>query len=422
MKKVALFSILLVLGMIGSQLLRDLVGEAYPLTCHAIQVFTMIGLAFIMIHVGYEFDIDKSNLRQYGWDYVVAMTAAAFPWIFASVYFVFFLLPPDTWWLGGTWKESLLAGRFAASTSAGVKLAMLVAAGLATTWMYKKAQVLTIFDDLDTILLMIPLKMVMIGLAWQLGINVIVAIGLLWAGWRYLHCWQIPTSWPWVLGYSFGIALTCELLFVSSKWISDVPIHIEVLLPAFAIGCMMKRSAKSIPHVDAEREVLHEGTASRGEQRVSTIIVAAFMLLVGLSMPHVVGENPETAVSSAPTTITASQPLPSWRMIGVHVIALTLLINLGKLFPLLCYRREAHWKERLALSIALFPRGEVGAGVLMVSLTFGIGGPVVTVALLCLALNLVMTYLFIVAIKRLVVTDTDQQGDCATPVAPSEAV
>jgi len=86
----------------------------------------------------------------------------------------------------------------------------------------------------------------------------------------------------------------------------------------------------------------------------------------------------------------------------VHVAALTVLINLGKMFPLLCYRREAHWKERLALAIALWPRGEVGAGVLIVSLSFGIGGPIVTVALLCLALNLILTGVFIVAVKRLV--------------------
>lgn len=401
MRKVALFSLLLILGMIGSQLLAGIAGEAYPQTRLAIQVLTMVGLAFIMIHVGYEFEIDKSNLRQYGWDYLVAMTAAAFPWIFASVYFVFFLLPSETWGLGQTWKESLLAGRFAASTSAGVKLAMLAAAGLAVTWMYKKARILTIFDDLDTILLMIPLKMLMIGVAWQVSINVIVAVGVLWAGWRYLHGWQIPTSWPWVLGYSFAIGLTCELVYFSSNAIYETPIHIEVLLPAFVLGCMMKRPAGSDPHADDSHEGHQEGPTSTVEQRVSTIITAAFMLLVGLSMPHMIGKAPEAAVTSVPATITAGQPLPSWWMIFVHVVVLTVLINVGKMFPLLCYRREAHWKERLAVSVALFPRGEVGAGVLMVSLSLGIGGPIVTVALLCLALNLVMTYLFIVVIKKL---------------------
>jgi hypothetical protein len=46
------------------------------------------------------------------------------------------------------------------------------------------------------------------------------------------------------------------------------------------------------------------------------------------------------------------------------------------------------WRERLALCIGMWPRGEVGAGVLVVSLAYGIGGATVTVATLGLALNL----------------------------------
>ncbi len=403
MRKVTLFSLLLILGMIGSQLLADIAGEAYPQTRLAVQVLTMIGLAFIMIHVGYEFEIDKSNLRQYGWDYAVAMTAAAFPWIFASFYFVFVMLPADTWGLGQAWKESLLAGRFAAPTSAGVLFAMLAAAGLSATWVFKKARILAIFDDVDTILLMIPLKLLMIGAAWQLGVSVVVMVALLWLAWQYLHRWQIPTSWPWVMGYSFAIGVTCELVCISSKAVYTIPIHIEVLLPAFVLGCMLKRPAGSDPHANDNREGCQEGPESGVEQRVSTIVAAAFMMLVGLSMPHIIGKAGEAAVGPAAATVTASQTFPGWWMIGIHVVVLTALINMGKLFPLLCYRREAHWKERLALSVALFPRGEVGAGVLMVSLSLGIGGPIVTVALLCLALNLILTGVFIVAVERLVV-------------------
>ena len=137
----------------------------------------MTGLAFIMIHVGFEFHIDKSNLGQYGWDYVVAFTAASFPWVFVTGYFVFVMLPPEI--CGGTlaaWKETLLAGRFAAPTSAGVLFSMLAAAGLGRTWLFRKARILAIFDDLDTVLLMIPLKMLMVGLAWQLGLIVVVMV------------------------------------------------------------------------------------------------------------------------------------------------------------------------------------------------------------------------------------------------------
>jgi len=74
-------------------------------------------------------------------------------------------------------------------------------------------------------------------------------------------------------------------------------------------------------------------------------------------------------------------------MAPLHVLLITLLSNLGKMFPALCYRTEAGFRERLALAIAMFPRGEVGAGVLVVSLSYGLAGPALTVAVLSLALN-----------------------------------
>ena len=140
------------------------------------------------------------------------------------------------------------------------------------------------------------------------------------------------------MGYSLAIGLTCELTYVSSKAVHDMPIHIEVLLPAFVLGCMMKRPPGSDPHTNNNREGHQEGPESGVEQRVSTIVSAAFMVLVGLSMPHFIGNAGGSAVSLTTGTITASQPLPSWWMICVHVVVLTVLINLGKLFPLLCYR------------------------------------------------------------------------------------
>jgi hypothetical protein len=69
--------------------------------------------------------------------------------------------------------------------------------------------------------------------------------------------------------------------------------------------------------------------------------------------------------------------------------------------PAFCYRQQAHWRERLALAIGLWPRGEVGAGVLVISLSYGIGGPIVTVAMLSLALNLLLTGFFILVVKKL---------------------
>jgi hypothetical protein len=72
------------------------------------------------------------------------------------------------------------------------------------------------------------------------------------------------------------------------------------------------------------------------------------------------------------------------------------------MFPAFCYRKEASLRERLAVSIGMWPRGEVGAGVLVLSLSYGIGGPIVTIAMLSLALNLVLTGVFILWIKKLI--------------------
>jgi Na+:H+ antiporter len=69
------------------------------------------------------------------------------------------------------------------------------------------------------------------------------------------------------------------------------------------------------------------------------------MVLVGLSMP---------AVAEI-----MSGDGPAWGTIALHVVAVTVLENFGKMFPTLVYRREAPFRERLAVSIGMWPRGEV---------------------------------------------------------------
>lgn len=396
MRKVLLFSVLLVVGMIGSQLTPALLGNAYEGAAHGIRLLTMIALAFIMIQVGYEFDIDKSRLREYGWDYIVAMTAAAFPWLLVCGYFLLVLLPGEAWRSWAGWKESLLASRFAAPTSAGVLFSMLAAAGLGGTWLFRKARVLAIFDDLDTVLLMIPLKMLMVGLAWQLGVVIVLMGGLLWAAWRYLHRWTIPASWPWVLGYSTAIGLLSELAYHASKLVDEtVPIHIEVLLPAFVLGCITARSGHPASH-----DQPYGDATSPGERRAATLISAVFMVLVGLSMPSLFGGVP--AVAGAEQRLSAAQPMPGWGLLAIHVGLLTILANLGKMFPAFCYRREATRRTRLGLAIGLWPRGEVGAGVLVASMGYGLAGPMITAAMLCLALNLILTGVFVAIVRKLI--------------------
>jgi Kef-type K+ transport system membrane component KefB len=80
---------------------------------------------------------------------------------------------------------------------------------------------------------------------------------------------------------------------------------------------------------------------------------------------------------------------------------MTVLANLGKMFPLFCYRQEVSWRERLALTIGLGPQDEVGAGILILALGYGLGRPMMIVAILSLALNMVLTGTFIWLVKRL---------------------
>ena len=364
-----------------------------------------------MIRVGYGFDIDKSRLRSYGWDYVVAVTSATLPWLFVALYFVYVLSDASS---GDVWKESLLSARFAAPTSAGILFAMLAASGLAATWVYQKIRVLAIFDDIDTVLLMVVLQILFIGWKWQLIVALIPILLLLWFAWHYLHRLSIPVTWPWVLGYTVIIALISDFIYHTSRIINEYePIHIEVLLPAFVLGCLVVRRAypsvgKSGPTTDIVEQPI--------EKRVAYMISVIFMLLVGLSMPAVVDltesvtkmglidqqiNGTHTEIESSVRLFDGGNSSMTAGWILIHVIIVTFIANLGKLFPLFCYRKEAHWKERLALSIGMFPRGEVGAGVLVISMSYGIGGVVILVAMLSLTLNLLLTGFYIVIVKKI---------------------
>lgn len=354
MKKVWTYSFLLIAGMLASQ--HPAAASFSWLTA----AITMICLAYIMIEVGLEFIIDKNNLGQYGKDYLVAATAAAFPWIFCAAYFIY------VFGLGS--KEALLLGRFASPTSAGVLFTMLAAAGLATTAVYKKARVLAIFDDLDTVLFMIPLQMWIAGFNSAMLSMLFLIAGLLWLAYRYLHQIRVPSAPNWMLGYGIVLWGVCALFYKVTH------IHFEVLLPAFCLGCAIANTH-------------HEGLAAQEKRKgfdLDEAIKALFMLMVGLSLPK---------IDLTGTSVNA---------LIVHVLILTVVSNIGKCFPLFVYKDEMSFKERLALSVAMFPRGEVGGGVLVISLSYGIGGVAGTAAALSLALNLLMTGLFIAVVKVLI--------------------
>ena len=293
MRKIFTYSALLIAGLALSQSLPLALGGVPDTISNTIRILTMTGLAFIMIRVGFEFHIDKSNLRSYGWDYVVAFTAASFPWVFVTGYFLFVMLPPEFWSDAEAWKETLLAGRFAAPTSAGVLFSMLAAAGLGATWMFRKLRVLAIFDDLDTVLLMIPLKMLMVGIAWQLGLSVALMALLLVIAYIWLHRVPMPVTWRWVLLYAAVIAVSSDLIYAWGKLIDPtVPIHIEVLLPAFVLGCLARPGSKDQnSDTMSPEEALHNVVERPTEKKASFVVSAAFMVFVGLRCPTSLAER-----------------------------------------------------------------------------------------------------------------------------------
>ena len=381
MRKILSFSFFLLLGLVLSQLLPGVLGEAYASLKTYTDTLLYVALAFIMINVGREFEIDKSRWRSYTADYFIAMATAALPWLLIVVYYIFVLLPESLWSSPEAWKENLLLSRFAAPTSAGILFTMLAALQLKRSWIYRKIQVLAIFDDLDTILLMIPLQVLMIGLKWQMGALLAVVVVLLAVGWRWQGRWNARQEWPAILGWAVVVCAATQLIYVVTKSLygPDESIHIEVLLPAFVVGMLMR----------------HRHTDSAGERRATTGISFLFMLLVGLSMP-LIGDGG----SSDPGSVTASQPMMPWGTLLLHVVAVSALSNLGKLVPLFFYR-DRLLSERLALSIGMFTRGEVGAGVIFIALGYNLGGPALLISVLTLVLNLVLTGLFVLWVRRL---------------------
>lgn len=384
MKKVLAFSCFLMLGLAASQILPGVMGDSYATFRTATNTLLYICLSFIMINVGREFELDKTKWESYTKDYFIAMATAAAPWLLIALYYMFVLMPSMYWDNGTAWKENLLLSRFAAPTSAGILFTMLAALKLKESWIYKKIQVLAIFDDLDTILLMIPLQIMMMGMRWQLFAVIVIVFVLLWWGWKRLNTYNMRQGWRYILLYAVLVFAATQTVYVASKYLygEQGSIHIEVLLPAFVLGMVMKTR-----HIDTPEEY-----------RASTAISFLFMFLVGLSMPLFIGIG-SSAIESA-GSLTASQPMMSWGEIAMHVVIVSFLSNLGKLFPMFFYR-DRKKSERLALSIGMFTRGEVGAGVIFIALGYNLGGPALVISVLTLVLNLVLTGIFVVWVRKL---------------------
>lgn len=385
MKKIISFSTFLIIGLIFSQLLPAL-GDSYDTVKLISNTLLYVCLAYVMINVGREFELDKTRWKSYVNDYFIAMATAALPWILVALYYVFILLPIEYSTNWEAWKESLLLSRFAAPTSAGILFTMLAAIGLRTSWIYKKIQVLAIFDDLDTILLMIPLQILMIGMKWQMAAIVAIVVVLLYWGWNKMGKLDLKQDWKSILLYSsILVALTLALEYISSSFFGkDGAIHIEVLLPAFVLGMVMKNI-----HID-----------NKTERIVTDGVSIFFMFLVGLSIPAFIGKYAMTSDVQTGVSILGSQPMMPMKMILFHVIIVSLISNIGKMVPVLFYR-DRYIEERLALSIGMFTRGEVGAGIIFIALGYNIGGPALIISVLSLVLNLILTGFFVIWVKKL---------------------
>lgn len=387
MSKILSFSLYLILGLVVSQFLPSLSGESYDVIKAISSILLYVCLGFIMINVGREFTIDKTKWKSYAEDYFIAMVTAALPWLLVALYFVIVLLPSEHWYSWDVWKENLLLSRFAAPTSAGILFTMLAAIGLKKSWIYQKIQVLAIFDDLDTILLMIPLQIMMIGMKWQLIVVILVVFILLSIGWKHLGKYDMRQDWKAILVYSAVIFLITQTVYIVSKkfYGEDASIHIEVLLPAFVLGMIMK----------------HKEIHSETELKVSSFISYLFMFLVGMSMPCFLDIG-TAIVEEAPKSFTASQPMMEWELIAVHVFIVSVLSNLGKICPVMFYR-DRKLSERLALSVGMFTRGEVGAGIIFIAISYNLGGPVLVISVLTLVVNLILTGVFVVWVRKLAI-------------------
>lgn len=398
MKKIALFSIFLILGLVCSQTLPTALGAVtFAKIKPTFDSLLYVCLAFIMINVGREFELDKSRWRSYTADYFIAMATAAAPWLLICFYYMI-LLPSNYLSDWDAWKETLLLSRFAAPTSAGILFTMLAGAGLKQSWVYQKTRVLAIFDDLDTILLMIPLQIFMIGMKWQLGVVILVVFLCLYFGWTRLGRFNINQSWASILGYSTILVFAFQGVYVVSKQIfgTEGAIHIEVLLPAFILGMVMKTKHRH----------------SKTDESVASIISYLFMFLVGLSAPLFVGVD---FAATAGNCVIGKVGDMSWGEIAMHVAIVTALSNIGKMVPLFFYRDHS-LTERLALSIGMFTRGEVGAGIIFVSIGYGLGGPLLAISLLTILSNLILTGGFVLIVRRLALKAESVQTDSA-PIA-----
>ena len=150
-------------------------------------------------------------------------------------------------------------------------------------------------------------------------------------------------------------------------------------------------------------------------------VSAVFMVLVGLSMPSLfnndakAGAGAHRTLEAVDSSSSASMPAAS---LVLHVIICSVLMNVGKMFPAFCYRDEVNFRTRLALAIGMMPRGEVCAGIIVNAILNGwVTGASITIAVFCLAINMMCVSGFIFAVKTLSGGPPARAADAVDPVA-----
>ncbi|WP_108624046.1 cation:proton antiporter [Candidatus Similichlamydia epinepheli] len=344
---IMVYSSLLMFGFVFAQTLIDPEMNSIRETIHELASFC---LAYIMIGVGIEFNLPKKNTKR---DHILAILGSVLPWAFCSLFFFFAFPRSEKMW----WKSCILLGCFAAPTSAGILFSMLEAGGLSKTWVFKKAKLLAILDDLYTLVLLIPIRLLNFGFSPLFFLTASIILSLFALVWKASNRLHFPHSNPFKVCYAILITCICHILFKNG-------VELDVLVPAFTLGALIKEKHD-------ENNAKHEW--------IDNTAKSSFMLLVGASMP--------------PMLHLLFHQGNFWKII-IYTLIVTQMANLGKLVSALFYSDEAPWSQRMGLAVSMLPRGEVGAGILILASKAGIKGAPAAVAVLSLTLNLLLTGFF----------------------------
>jgi hypothetical protein len=90
---------------------------------------------------------------------------------------------------------------------------------------------------------MVPLQVAMIGeFNWQMMAMLMAIFGMFFVGWRYMSRFEMPQNWYAVFTYAVLVYGTTLFIYTITKhFFGDKgAIHIEVLLPAFVLGMIIK--------------------------------------------------------------------------------------------------------------------------------------------------------------------------------------